>query len=91
VIATLFLLVSAAMASAECAWVLWVESGRVGEGAPPGGFTGWDVKDGCEKRADCVKRLGAVEQESRGLITPQARIVPCATMTFDSLCFSSLL
>ena len=35
----LSLLTSAATAHAECAWGLWVESRRVGEGAPPGGYT----------------------------------------------------
>lgn len=28
---------------AACAWVLWVESKRVGEGAPPTGATSWSI------------------------------------------------
>jgi hypothetical protein len=54
---------------------MWVENRRVGEGAPPG-YTTWDVKDGYDRRADCVKGLDAVEKEWRGLITADSKQRP---------------
>ena len=43
------------LASAECAWVLWVESKRVGEGTPRGGHTEWSIRQAFGQRAECVR------------------------------------
>lgn len=69
-------LISAATAHAECAWVLWVESRRVGEGAPSSGYTEWDIKQAFDQRPACVKELDVIEKEWREQITPSSRHRP---------------
>jgi hypothetical protein len=84
-IATLSLLAWAATASAECAWVLWVESRSVQ--GPVRGLSEWDVKDGYDTRSDCVKGLDAVEKEWRGQVTPDTKWRP---MRFNEIQFTLL-
>jgi hypothetical protein len=57
------LLAVATSASGACAWILWIESKRVGEGAPPGGDTSWDIRQSFEQRAECVNGLTSVKNE----------------------------
>lgn len=62
----------AGSASAECAWALWVESRRVGEGTPSSGYTEWDIEQVFDQRAECVKGLDVIEKKWREQITPSS-------------------
>ncbi|MGH7410595.1 MAG: hypothetical protein ACREJ6_05985 [Candidatus Methylomirabilis sp.] len=63
-------------ASAEGAWVLWVEGRRVGEGAPPSRYTEWDIKQAFDQRAKGVNGLDVIENEWGEKITPSSRHRP---------------
>lgn len=55
-------------ARGACAWVLWIESQRVGEGAPPSGYTSWSIDQSFEQRAECVNRLENIRNEREALL-----------------------
>ena len=79
------LLTSAATAYAECAWVLWVESRRIGEGAPSSGYTEWNIKQAFNQRAECVNGLDVIEKKWGERITPSSAHRP---MRFNDIRFT---
>src|SRR5439155_26238317 len=69
IVATVALILAAASSvEASCSWVLWIESKRVGKGAPPGGDVTWRVRQTFEQRAECVNGLKDVRNEREAII-----------------------
>jgi len=57
-IAALSLMVSAATASAECAWVLWTKVGGTA-----GDTSGWLPQETFESRKPCVEKITRIRQQ----------------------------
>src|SRR5690348_5050464 len=66
VLVAVFLLASAATASAVCAWVLWMKT----DIAAGPGSTDWGVVEALPSRADCLAILEKTYTQIKGRTTP---------------------